>query len=204
MSIETLRRYPSAPEDGDTRQRILDVAEQLLLQRGYAGFSYQDIAEAVGIRKASIHHHFPAKEDLGAAIVERGRLWLSQSRGPVATDAEGVRRQFDRYLRFFERLVVDGDRLCLGGRLSADLAVLPAPVRDPFREFSADHAAWRTALFEVGQALGVFKRDETPEDQALMLGATVQGAVQVARTRGDAEYFRRIVRQLRRQFLLTP
>jgi AcrR family transcriptional regulator len=204
MSTETTRRDPSAAEEGDTRQRILDVAEQLLLQRGYAGFSYQDIAEAVGIRKASIHHHFPAKEDLGAAIVERGRAWLMQSRGPIAADAEGILRQFDRYLRFFERLVAEGDRLCLGGRLSADLAILPAPVRDPFRDFSADHLAWRTELFTAGQALGVFQRNETPQDQALMLGAAVQGAVQVARTRGDADYFRRIAAQLRRQFLVTP
>ncbi len=188
----------------DTREHILTVAEQLLLERGYAGFSYQDIADAVGIRKASIHHHFPAKEDLGAAIVARGRAWLTQSRGPVAEEAEAIRRQFDRYLRFFERIVVEGDKLCLGGRLSADLAILPAAVRDPFRDFSADHAAWRTELFTTGQRLGVFKHDETPDDQALMLGVAVQGAVQIARTRGDAEYFRRIERQLRRQFLVTP
>ncbi len=188
----------------DTREQILNVAEQLLLERGYAGFSYQDIADAVGIRKASIHHHFAAKEDLGAAIVARGRSWLTQSRGPVAEDAEGIRRQFDRYLRFFERIVADGDKLCLGGRLSADLAVLPQAVRDPFRDFSADHAAWRAELFATGQRLGVFKQDETPDDQALMLGAAVQGAVQIARTRGDAEYFRRIAAQLRRQLLVTP
>jgi hypothetical protein len=50
----------------------------------------------------------------------------------------------------------------------------------------------------------VFKRDDSAADQALMLGAAVQGAVQIARTRGDAEYFRRIVQQLRRQLLVTP
>lgn len=200
-----LKTRPTPSEGGtDTRRRIVDIAEQLLLERGYAGFSYRDIADAVGIRKASIHHHFAAKEDLGAAIVERARERLLDTRGPVGDTAEEIQRQFDRYLRFFEKIAAQGDKLCLGGRLSADLAVLPEAVRDPFRHFTADHSAWLAALFDAGQRLGVFKRDVASADQALMLGAAVQGAVQVSRSRGDVEYFRRIARQLRQQFLLTP
>jgi TetR/AcrR family transcriptional repressor of nem operon len=206
MSIEIKRRSSSAPpsEGGDTRGQIMDVAEQLLLERGYAGFSYQDIAAAVGIRKASIHHHFAAKEDLGAAIVKRARERLLSSRGAVATTAPEIQKQFDRFLRFFEKLAMQGDRLCIGGRLSADLAVLPEAVRDPFRGFIVDNGDWLAELFAAGQRHGVFKRDADPADQALMFGAAVQGAVQVARSRGDAEFFRRIARQLRQQLLLPP
>jgi TetR/AcrR family transcriptional repressor of nem operon len=192
----------TASEATDTRGQFMDVAEQLLLERGYAGFSYQDIADAIGIRKASIHHHFAAKEDLGAAIVKRARERLLSSRGAVATTAPEIQKQFDRFLRFFEKLAMQGDRLCIGGRLSADLAVLPEAVRDPFRGFIVDNSEWLAELFDAGQRLGVFKRDAGAADQALMLGAAVQGAVQVARARGDVEYFRRIVRQLRQQFLL--
>ena len=53
----------------DTRAELLMQAETLVRGRGYAGFSYADLAAAVGIRKASIHHHFPTKIDLGAALV---------------------------------------------------------------------------------------------------------------------------------------
>lgn len=194
----------ASPSPTDTREQILDVGEKLLLERGYAGFSYQDIAEAVGIRKASIHHHFAAKEDLGAAIVERARERLFERRGPVAGDAAGIRQQFDSFLRFFEKLALQGDRLCIGGRLSADLSVLPETVRAPFRGFTFDNGEWLGELFDAGQRLGVFKADASPADQALLLGAAVQGAVQVARARGDVEYFRRIAQQLRRQLLLAP
>ena len=38
-------------------------------RHGYSAFSYADLAVAVGIRKASIHHHFPTKADLAAALV---------------------------------------------------------------------------------------------------------------------------------------
>jgi TetR/AcrR family transcriptional repressor of nem operon len=193
----------AAPQtgEGDTRARILDVGEQLLLERGYAGFSYQDIADAVGIRKASIHHHFAAKEDLGRAIIERTRLRLSDGRGPVAEDGDQVKRQFERFLRFFERLSEDGSRLCIGGRLSADFAVLPGPVRDPFREFMAEHAAWLEELCRIGQKTGVFKKDMPAKEQALMLRASVQGAVQLARANADAETYRTVARVMRRQIL---
>ncbi|MGE0151087.1 MAG: TetR/AcrR family transcriptional regulator [Reyranellaceae bacterium] len=189
------------PGEGDTRARILDIGERLLLERGYAGFSYQDIAEAVGIRKASIHHHFPSKEDLGRAIVERTRLRLNDGRGPVAEDGEQAKRQFERFLRFFERLSEEGSRLCIGGRLSADFAVLPQPVRDPFRAFMAEHAAWLEELCRIGQKTGAFRKDMPPREQALVLRASVQGAVQLARAGGDPELYRSVARVMRRQIL---
>lgn len=187
--------------EGDTRARILDIGERLLLERGYAGFSYQDIADSVGIRKASIHHHFPAKEDLGRAIVERTRLRLTDGRGRIAEDAEQAKRQFDRFLRFFERLTEDGSRLCMGGRLSADFAVLPDQVRDPFRAFMAEHGAWLEELCRVGQKTGAFRKDMPAKEQALMLRAAVQGAVQLARSSGDPELYRTVAKVMRRQIL---
>jgi len=61
----------SAPKQrSDTAEQILDLAETLIQTRGYSAFSYQDIADSLGIRKASIHYHFPSKTDLGIAVVE--------------------------------------------------------------------------------------------------------------------------------------
>lgn len=183
------------------RQRILDLAEELLLARGYEGFSYQDIADAIGIRKASIHHHFAGKEDLGSAIVERARIRLAEARGPVSDDPARIRRLLDNYFRFFDRLAEEGKKLCLGGRLAADQAVLPESVRVPHRAFLGDNETWLIDLMRAGQKTGVIKRTETPADQALMLRAAVQGAVQIARTSGSAEPYRRVIRQLKQHLL---
>jgi TetR/AcrR family transcriptional repressor of nem operon len=190
-----------ATAEAPMRERILDLAEEMLLSRGYDGFSYQDIAEAVGIRKASIHHHFAAKEDLARAIVERARIRLAEIRGAVTEDGPRVRRLLDGYFRFFERLAEQGNKLCLGGRLAADQAVLPDAVRAPHRAFLADNEAWLNALARAGQKTGIFKRDQAPADQALMVRASVQGAVQLAVAQGDAEPYRRVVRQLKQQIL---
>jgi AcrR family transcriptional regulator len=56
-----------ASELSSTAAQIVASARSLLATRGYNGFSYADIAEAVGISKPSIHHHFPSK----AALVRR-------------------------------------------------------------------------------------------------------------------------------------
>ena len=55
----------------DTRTALLESAERTARQRGYDGFSYADLADDVGIRKASIHHHFPTKATLALALIER-------------------------------------------------------------------------------------------------------------------------------------
>src|SRR5262245_62705529 len=55
----------------DTKTAIMDAAQELIQRRGANAMSYQDISDAVGIRKASIHHHFPAKDDLIQAVTER-------------------------------------------------------------------------------------------------------------------------------------
>ncbi|MDP2026901.1 TetR/AcrR family transcriptional regulator [Sulfuriferula sp.] len=42
----------------------------MVQRRGFNDFSYADIANEVGIRKASLHHHFPTKTDLGLALID--------------------------------------------------------------------------------------------------------------------------------------
>jgi AcrR family transcriptional regulator len=71
----------SAPRDSiapprrkgeQTAQRILDAAEDLFAGRGYAGTTMRDVAAAVGLRTPSLYNHFPSKEALYAAVLERG------------------------------------------------------------------------------------------------------------------------------------
>jgi AcrR family transcriptional regulator len=59
-------------ETGGTATRILDVAESLFAQRGFAGVSVREIAGQVGVNQASIYNHFPSKQALYEAVLERG------------------------------------------------------------------------------------------------------------------------------------
>ena len=52
-------------------EEILDAAETMARTGGYHGFSFREIAKQVGIKAASVHYHFPGKDDLGAAVTRR-------------------------------------------------------------------------------------------------------------------------------------
>jgi AcrR family transcriptional regulator len=58
-----------------TQRRILDAAQELFAERGYAGTSIRDIAERLSMTKAALYYHFPGKLDLLAALVEP---WLQE------------------------------------------------------------------------------------------------------------------------------
>ena len=55
-----------------TAERILDAAEELFANHGYAGTALRDVASAVGLQTPSLYNHFPSKDALYAAVLERG------------------------------------------------------------------------------------------------------------------------------------
>ena len=60
------------PKDGSpTRDRILDEASRLVVERGFAATSVDAVLEAAGTTKGAFFHHFPTKASLGRALVER-------------------------------------------------------------------------------------------------------------------------------------
>lgn len=62
----------STIEPGGTRDRIVEAADRLLVAGGYKAMSLDAVAQAVGVRKASLYHHFPGgKDELFVAVVER-------------------------------------------------------------------------------------------------------------------------------------
>lgn len=60
-----------ARDASDTRQKILDAAKGLVLERGYAGTSVDDIQKAAGISRGTFFYHFSTKDDLARSLMER-------------------------------------------------------------------------------------------------------------------------------------
>ena len=65
---------PSRPrrKGEQTARRILDAAEQLFAERGYAATTLRDVAERVDLRIPSLYNHFASKDSLYAAVLRRG------------------------------------------------------------------------------------------------------------------------------------
>lgn len=63
---------PGAARRPVTRDRILDVAEALFAEKGFAGTSMRDIAARADLTAASLYNHFAGKDALYTAVLERG------------------------------------------------------------------------------------------------------------------------------------
>jgi AcrR family transcriptional regulator len=81
-------RAPRAPNAKPRRDEILDSATRLFAERGYEGTSMADLAEQVGMRKASLFYHFASKDVLYAAVLDRLIGAVSSAISTAAT-AEG-------------------------------------------------------------------------------------------------------------------
>ena len=103
----------------DTRQAIMDTAQGLIQRRGANSVSYQHISDEVGIRKASIHYHFPTKGDLIDALLDRFYGgFRSELKKLDDSGADGAAR-LAAYVGMFEETFLGGDAVCLYGMLGA-------------------------------------------------------------------------------------
>ena len=95
------RGEPGPGEGPEGRQRILDVAAALFLDRGYVGTSLREIAAAVGMKPGSLYYHFASKEALLQAILERGIAVMVDAfrRAADATRNADARTRFAAHVR---------------------------------------------------------------------------------------------------------
>jgi len=170
----------------DTKTQILDLAEDLLLDRGFNGFSYANISSALKIKNAAVHYYFPAKADLGLAIIERARerfaSWAQSDRISGKSAKEKLEAFFRSYLRFLEA----GQQVCLGGALETDFKTLPPVMQSQTQKFASDILAWVERILEEGRKKRIFFYPGEARDQALLILSSLQGALQMTRAMGPS------------------
>src|SRR5262245_28539009 len=183
------------PRRTNTAERILDSAERLVQVRGFNAFSYADIAKALGITKASLHHHFPTKGELGVALVQRYRrqFLLALERIEAASDQAPVRLK--GYAELY-RSVLRKKRMCLCGMLATDVATLPKDMRESVASFFKENQAWLTRVLDSGRAEGALEFPGTSASLAALIVGSLEGAMLVARVSGDLRHFDGVAERL--------
>ena len=185
-----------------TQQAILDTAFSLMQRCGYHAFSYADIAEQVGIRKASIHYYFPGKNDLVRTVVAHyravARAGLDHLQRVIAEPAQ----QLASYIAYFGEEVEGQPRICLCALLAAEMLTLPDDVRAEVQGYYQEHEAWLTKVLEAGQQVGSLHFNGASSVAAQTLLAGLEGAMLAARAYGQSERFRVIGANLLQHYLV--
>ncbi|MES0066546.1 TetR/AcrR family transcriptional regulator [Mesorhizobium sp. M0074] len=173
-----------------TSDDILACARSLIVAGGYNGFSYADIADVVGIRKASIHHHFPSKVDLVRTLVARYREETEAGMANVELHESDPLEQLRIYAGYWEACIANASApFCICALLASELPVLPEEVSLEVRAHFRSLSAWLTSVMERGARHGQFRLMSTPRAEAEAFMATVHGAMLSARAYGDPKIF---------------
>jgi TetR/AcrR family transcriptional repressor of nem operon len=175
-----------------TADQILDCAQNLMIEKGYNGFSYADIAQQVAISKPSIHHHFPTKAHLALKVVQRYRNNIADmmKAGAHITDPD---QQLGGYIGYWSACILDGSTsFCVCAMLASEQRTLPPEVAAEVAGHFTFLAAWLADVLARGQASGQFVLHQVPALEAHCFMAAVHGAMLTARALGDGAMFGKV------------
>ena len=188
-------RPPGRPPHRPTAELALDEAERLAQTRGFNGFSYADVAAAVGITTASLHYHFPGKADLGRALVERYTTAFAGALAAIESRTVRAAARLEGYAKLYDDVLAAG-RMCLCGMLAAEYETLPSPVQRSIRAFFDANEHWLTDVLERGLADGDLRFRGSARDAARQWISTLEGAMLLARPYGDVSRLTNVARRL--------
>ena len=172
----------------NTQKTILNLAEALLQDKGYNGFSYAHISTALDVKNAAIHYHFATKEDLIRAVVKRYRdrfqLWVNNARvKDLSPEAK-----LDWFFSINDFRAESG-KVCLVGSLEAEFNAIPDGLRQEAQALNTELLTWLVDTLNEGRAAGVFHFGGSAESKAALILSSVQGALQMARALGPQTFY---------------
>lgn len=167
----------------DKEQAILEITQDMVRQGGYNGFSFRNIATAVGIKSSSVHYHFATKEELGVAVTRHYTDQFLASLGDAAQFKADGQNPVLHYIAAFRRALKEDKGMCLCGMLGAEAEILPTRVVDETRRFFDLNVKWlEHAYAELGYV-------EEANQRALQALSVLEGAMIICNADSDMARF---------------
>lgn len=162
-----------------TKSLIVKTAEELILSYGYQGFSYKDISQLINLRTASIHYHFPTKEDLGVAFIQKYSrlfsLWSNRAKKLSSRD-----KLLD-FCTMYGELSNDCTRICPIGMVAADYHKMPKQIQIKSQELIVQVEQWLEEMINIGISNREFKLTLHPQEMSRHIIYAMSGALKMAR-----------------------
>lgn len=177
----------------NSRERILAAATTMAQAHGYGGLNFRGLADAVGIKAASIYHHFESKADLAAAVAQR--YWENSAASLDALLAESADpiECLRRYPETFRKALESDNRMCLCSFMAAESDDLPEAVTKEVQTFADVNVAWLSKVLSAAAVV----RPKDSKRRARAIFAAVAGAQLIARSRSDISVFDELIESYR-------
>jgi len=179
---------------GSTRDQILGVARKLIETRSYLGFSFQDVADAVGIRKASLYHHFPTKEALGVAVIRQATQFFKDWDAARAREPKDA---LESYFRMYRNTLRAGSGVCPAGALAPGWECINEDLRQAVQELRNTQVMWLTGVLGALAPAPARGKGRSVASLAAYVFSVCQGALISSRMTGRVEDFDEAIAQLK-------
>lgn len=162
-----------------TRDNILELGTRLIREKGYSGFSYQDIADVLNIKKASIHYHFKSKEELGIGILNKIVQRLDM--------VEECLKQYDCALKrldvFMEEYyaIKEDSMICPISAFQTGWNNVPQKLRAKIKETTQKELQLVENMIRFGQERGEVSTKYVAREFALQILTAYKGSLQYMR-----------------------
>jgi TetR/AcrR family transcriptional regulator, transcriptional repressor for nem operon len=182
----------------NSRERILAAATRLAQAHGYGGLNYRDLADEVGIKAASIYHHFESKADLGAAVARRYWEDSAAALDDMLARSQDPLRCLRHYPDTFRKALETGNRICLCSFMAAETDDLPEVVMKEVLTFADVNVAWLSKVLSAAAVVG----SRESKQRARAIFAAIAGAQLIARSRSDISLYDALIENYRKAGLL--
>jgi TetR/AcrR family transcriptional repressor of nem operon len=162
--------------------RIVDAAQDLIQEVGYNGFSFEHISQAVGMRKASVHHHFGSKADLGVAVVQRYSHQFEASLQQILVTLKSAPERLQAYADLFEKAAQNSKYICVCGMLGAETNSLDPAVNAEVQGFFQLNLAWLREVIQEGLSSRSLRSPHQASELAASYLSLLEGAMLVGRS----------------------
>jgi TetR/AcrR family transcriptional repressor of nem operon len=158
----------------EVRTALLRQTEYLIRTRGYADFSFADLAAANHISKAAVHHYFPTKAALASALLAGYLATFVRTLETIEREQAGLQERLKAYGKLFLDGFAEG-MLPLCGALSAERAALPEALRAEVSSFFKLHLRWLARILRDAVSTGQLPPQTDIDRTALLLLSALEG-----------------------------
>ena len=170
---------------GEMAARLRAAARDAIRLSGYAGVSFRGLAAEVGVKSATVHYHFPTKDDLATAVIADYTNAFEKTCAVIIAEHRTAAERLAAYADVFQSSLEADGRMCLCGMLSADADQLPEPALAALRDFFDAQEAWVGGVLRDGVSEGELRTDFAIAEGARTLLALLEGSLLVERLRAD-------------------
>ena len=173
-----------------TRERIMELGEKLILEKGVNAFSYQDISSELGIKNAAIHYYFPAKANLGTSIIKNNIQRFEEMIDNMNIRKFNEWEQLESFIQVYSKSNRER-KVCLIGSLGPDYNTLPDASQKELEHMTRLIKEWLTSILKNGREKNLFAFRGDPENRALIILSNMVASLLLARIM-DKNVFREI------------